>query len=62
VIGATEETGVEAGATVTVTGIVQRAFDLPTVEAELGCDLDDPVYEEFNLEPYIQATYVEIGG
>lgn len=45
--------------TVKVTGTVHKAFDLPTVEEETGLDLEDELYEQWNGEPYIQATEVD---
>jgi hypothetical protein len=45
--------------TVKVTGTVHKAFDLPTVEEETGLDLEDELYEEWDGEPYIQATEVD---
>ena len=50
---------VTAGLTVGVTGTVQEAFDLPTVEEEMGVDLDDAAFEDWDGEPYIEATSVD---
>lgn len=59
VIGAGEVTGLETDLLVGVTGTVQQAFDLPTVEEELGVDLDDGLYESYDQEPYIVADGVD---
>ncbi|WP_159617248.1 hypothetical protein [Arthrobacter zhaoguopingii] len=45
--------------TVSVTGIVHEAFDLPTVEEEMGIDLDDEAFEDWDGEPYVEATSVD---
>lgn len=59
VVSATEVSGLEPDLTVAVTGTVQKAFDLPTVEEDLGVDLDDPLYEAYDQEPYIEATMID---
>ena len=55
----TELPEVTPGLTVGVTGTVQKAFDLPTVEEEMGVDLDDAAFEDWDGEPYIEATSVD---
>jgi hypothetical protein len=55
----TELPEVTPGLTVGVTGTVQEAFDLPTVEEEMGVDLDDAAFEDWDGEPYIEATSVD---
>lgn len=45
--------------TVAVTGTVQEAFVLTDVEEELGVDLDDERYADWEGERYIQATAVD---
>lgn len=59
VVSATEATGLAPDLTVAVTGTVHTAFDLAAVEEELGVDLDDALYEEYDQEPYISATSVD---
>ncbi|GAA1347091.1 hypothetical protein [Arthrobacter roseus] len=59
VVHDTELPEVTSGLTVGVTGTVQEAFDLPTVEEEMGVDLDDEAYEDWDGEPYIEATNVD---
>lgn len=59
VVGATEVTGLAPDLTVAVTGTVHTAFDLPAVEEELGVDLDDALYEDYDQQPYITATGVD---
>ncbi|WP_159616395.1 hypothetical protein [Arthrobacter zhaoguopingii] len=45
--------------TVSVTGVVREAFDLPTVEEEMGIDLDDEAFEDWDGEPYVEAKSVD---
>lgn len=45
--------------TVAVTGTVMEGFDLVTVEDELGVDLDDELYEDWDGEPYLSATTID---
>lgn len=45
--------------TVAVTGEVREAFDLVTVEEDLGVDLDDALYEDWDGEPYVHATEID---
>lgn len=45
--------------TVAVTGTVHRTFDLPTVEDEIGLDFDDALFEEWEAEPYIEASKID---
>lgn len=74
-IAGTEDTTVEAllvvhpegtldpdispGTTIEVTGPVMEAFDVATVEEELGVDLDDALYEDWVGESYVNATSIE---
>jgi hypothetical protein len=44
----------------TVTGTVMQTFVVTEVEEELGVDLDDAVFAEFEQEPYVVAENVEI--
>lgn len=47
----------KAGDTVTVKGIVHKAFDLPVVEDQISVDFDDDtVFEGFDRDPYIVST------
>ncbi|MFI7585363.1 hypothetical protein ACH9DO_16460 [Kocuria sp. M1N1S27] len=50
----------EEGLTVGVTGTVQDAFEIVTVEEELGVDLDDTLYADWEGERYIQANQVDL--
>lgn len=63
VVGATSETAVEVAADqeVYVSGTVMEAFVLTEVEEELGLDLDDELYLEWEGETYIDANAVSIG-
>lgn len=45
---------------VQVTGTVQEGFDVAGVEQELGVDLEDEAFTEFEGEPYIMATSGEV--
>ena len=58
IVGATGSDSLEAGNPVQVTGTVEEAFDLATVEDDLGVDLDDALYEDYDAEPYIMASDV----
>jgi hypothetical protein len=44
---------------VQVTGTVKKAFDLPTAEEFAGADFNDVAFEDFNGEPYIQASNID---
>lgn len=48
------------GQVVQVTGTVQEGFDVAGVEQELGVDLEDEAFTEFEGEPYIMATSGEV--
>lgn len=52
--------GVAEGDPVTVSGTVHRTFDITNVEEEVSVDLDDALFEDFEAEPYIEATDVEV--
>lgn len=45
--------------TVKVTGTVHVAFDLPAVEQDLGVDLDDALFEDWNGKPYLEASKID---
>jgi hypothetical protein len=45
--------------TVAVTGTVKEAFDLPTVEEEMGIDLDDNALADWDQARYIEATSID---
>lgn len=45
--------------TVSVTGTVMEAFDLAAVEEEMGVDLDDALYEDWDGEPYVEANSID---
>lgn len=59
VVSSEQMSEVTSGLTVEVTGTVKESFDLPTVEEELGIDLDDELYEDWDGENYIQASQVD---
>ncbi|WP_162460026.1 hypothetical protein, partial [Kocuria sediminis] len=50
----------DEGQVVQVTGTVQEGFNVTTVEEDLGIDLDDAVFADYEGDPYIQATRAEI--
>ncbi len=45
---------------VQVTGVVRPGFDLAAAEAELGLDLTDELYRDWDGEAFILATDVEV--
>jgi len=59
VTGAKSTSDLEPDLTVKVTGTVQEAFDLATVEDDLGVDLDDDLYDDWDGKPYIVASSVD---
>jgi hypothetical protein len=59
VVGAEETAELEPDLAVAVTGTVQQAFDLPRVEEDLGVDLNDELFEQWDGEPYIVAETVD---
>jgi hypothetical protein len=59
VVSATGPMTIVEGDAVQVSGTVMQAFDLPTVEQELGVDLQDDLFTEFEQQPYIQASAVD---
>jgi hypothetical protein len=60
VVGATGDTELAPETTVGVTGTVQEAFVVTEVEEELGGDLDDALFAEWEQEPYVVADDVEV--
>ncbi|WP_432496570.1 hypothetical protein [Kineococcus auxinigenes] len=60
VVGASEVSGLTEGTLVEVTGTVHEAFDLPQVEEDTGVDLEDDLFNDYDAEPYITATSVEM--
>lgn len=59
VVGADGTEELEPGLTVQVTGIVEETFDVVGVEEELGVDLDDSLYNDWEGEGYLVATAVD---
>ncbi|WP_432496561.1 hypothetical protein [Kineococcus auxinigenes] len=62
VLSPTDVAGLGEGATVRVEGVLGAAFDLPRVEEDTGVDLQDDRYDDFDAEPYLVATSVEVVG
>jgi hypothetical protein len=60
VVGATGDAELAPETTVEVTGTVQQAFVLADVEEELGIDLDDALFDDYEQEPYVVAEDVEV--
>ncbi|RBY90192.1 hypothetical protein DQ244_12035 [Blastococcus sp. TBT05-19] len=60
VVGATGDAELASETTVKVTGTVEEAFVLTDVEDELGVDLDDALFTEWEDEPYVVADDVEV--
>lgn len=55
-----EEASLEEGQDVTVEGTLNESFDVQEVEQFLGgLDLDDPQFERFSDEPFVEAEVVE---
>lgn len=44
---------------VAVTGVVRQGFDLAAVEAELGVDYDEVIFDAYDAEPYLFATAID---
>ena len=60
VVGATGDAQLSPETTVEVTGTVQQAFVVTEVEEELGVNLDDALFAEWEQEPYVVADSVEV--
>ena len=60
VVGATGDTELVPETTVGVTGTVMESFVLTDVEADLGVDLDDALFAEWEQEPYVMAESVDV--
>lgn len=60
VVGATGNDQLSPETTVQVTGTVQDAFTITEVEEQLGVDLDDALFTEYEQEPYVMAQGVEV--
>ncbi|MCC3655617.1 MULTISPECIES: hypothetical protein [Streptomyces] len=54
-----KEGRIEDGDTVRVTGTVQEAFDTAEAEKEVGLDLEDELFTDWQDEHYIVATRVD---
>lgn len=59
VVSAQGDQQVQEGDTVRVTGTAHATFDLPGVEDDVGRDLDDATFEEWDQGPYVVADRVE---
>lgn len=59
VVATDDVAGLEPGLPVTVAATAAKEFDVAEVETELGVDLDDEQYEEWDDEPFLLATIVE---
>lgn len=59
VVGADSTSELENDLTVSVTGTVQEDFDLVTVEENLGVDLEDELYEDWDGQTYIEASSID---
>ncbi len=55
-----DQIDIEEGQVVEVTGTVQQAFDLPTIEDETQKDLEDDLYQDYDQQPYLEATDVQL--
>lgn len=63
VVGAASDTAsmVQADQEVDVSGTVEQAFVLTEVESDLGVDLDDELYAEWEGQTYLSADSVDVG-
>lgn len=59
VVTADDVAGLEPGLPVTVAATPATEFDVAEVETELGVDLEDEQYAEWDDEPFLLATIVE---
>lgn len=59
VVSATEVSGLADDLAVSVTGTVEESFALTDVEDELGVDLEDGLYTDWEGEHYVVATSVD---
>ncbi|GAA4753372.1 hypothetical protein GCM10023328_40790 [Modestobacter marinus] len=59
VLVADEVPDLEAGLPVTVAATAAQEFDVAEVETQLGVDLEDEQYEEWEDQPFLLATIVE---
>lgn len=55
-----DQVDIEEGQVVEVTGTVQQAFDLPTIEDEKQKDLEDELYADHDQQPYVEAAEVQL--
>lgn len=55
-------TGLEQDQAVEVVGTVMTDFDLTTAEEELGVDLEDELYTDYEGDPWLRATEVTPDG
>ena len=60
VVGATGDTELAPETTVGVTGTVMESFVVTDVEDELGVDLDDALFTDWEQEPYVVAEDVAV--
>ncbi|MFE7629422.1 hypothetical protein [Kocuria sp. NPDC057446] len=54
-------TGLEQDQAVEVVGTVMASFELATAEEELGVDLEDELYTDYEGDPWLRATEVTPG-
>ncbi|MEJ5914630.1 hypothetical protein [Pseudokineococcus sp. 1T1Z-3] len=59
VVDSASTSGLEPELTVQATGTVMEAFDVVTVEEDLGVDLDDDLYSDWEGQNYLMATSVD---
>lgn len=60
VVGATGDADLAPETTVEVTGTVPKSLVLADVEDELGADLDDALFADWEKQPYLIAEDVEV--
>lgn len=57
-----EVSAVNEGESVEVTGTMRENFSVAEVEEQLGIDLEDELYADFEGENYVMATQGRVGG
>ncbi|MGY1709211.1 hypothetical protein ACI8AC_06825 [Geodermatophilus sp. SYSU D00758] len=60
VIGIEAPESIDAGTPAQVTGTLMEGFEVTDVEDQQGVDLDDPLFEQYSGQPYLNADSVEL--
>lgn len=59
VVSSNENSELQPDLAVQVTGTVRQAFEVPAVEEELGIELDDSLYSDWEGQPYLVASNID---